>query len=92
MLFQKRVSSGQNLRLNRAIVQWKETSLTIVTFPVAPEAICIVKERDVGHKRHDGEERCDWNAECRVDHVLAVVWYPVVEQSSEFRADLGFLH
>ena len=64
----------------------------IVTFPVAPQAKGIVKERDVGYHGYDRKERGEGHAECRVDHVLAVVRYPVVEQSSEFRADLGFLH
>lgn len=61
------------------------------TFPVAPETVGVIKERNVRHEWDNGEKGGHWNPHGRVDHVLAVIRDPLIDECLELCVDLGFL-
>jgi len=66
-------------------------SKSSLTFPVTPESECVVEERDIGHQGHDCEQGRDRDPERRVDHVFAMIGYPMSQQLANLFLCLGFL-
>jgi hypothetical protein len=61
------------------------------TFPMAPETVGVIEEWNIRHERDNGEKRGHRDAHGRIDHVLAMIGDPLINERLKLRVDLGFL-